>query len=123
MAKEQYAIFRSSHLNFVLGYLREIEGPAVLFTKMSDRNDLRKALVSLFVGLGDSEEEAMRTTEVYLQQALHDAMKMDELLDMLNAQIDVSNRDPLVELHVYILKQANSLKNPEPSFEAVVQQI
>ena len=52
---------------------------------MSDRNNLRKALVSLFVGLGDTEEEATRTTEVYLQQALHDAMKMDELLDMLNA--------------------------------------
>ena len=74
---------------------------------MSDRNVLRKALISLFVSLGDSIDGAGRTAEVYLQHALCDIGKMNELIDMLNAQATVCiNRDPLLELHIYVLKAA-----------------
>ena len=66
MAKNMYAIFRTSELKFRFGYLQEIERVNVQYTKMTDRNDLRKALITFFIGTGDSNDEAERTTEVYL---------------------------------------------------------
>ena len=69
MAKDQYAIFRTAQLSLRFGYLRKVEAYKDIdqYTKKTDRKALRHALVTMFLGLGDSKDEAERTTELYLQ--------------------------------------------------------
>ena len=57
---------------------------------------------------------------------MKDDAHMEELIDLLNRQAekkDLGVIDPLIELQIYSLKQATMSKNPDPNFEAILQEI
>ena len=51
---------------------------------------------------------------------------MEELIDLLNRKTKkraLGEIDHVLELHMYCLKQSTMQKKPDPSFEAIVQEI
>ena len=55
MAKADYLTFRSTRLNLLFDYLREVQGyRSNSYTKYTQPADLRAALVSLFYDQGDT---------------------------------------------------------------------
>ena len=69
LSKSEYAIFRSTRLNLLFDYLQSIEGyrnDVLKFTNKTDRKELRKALMTLFIEKGDNYDEAYSTTELHL---------------------------------------------------------
>jgi hypothetical protein len=77
-------------------------------------------LTAFFRNQGDTEDEAESTAFINLIMAHDDETHLDELLKLLNKQVSiVIEKDSLLELHIYILKQAMMMQKPEPSYEAV----
>ena len=127
MAKSEYAVFRSTRFNFLFDYLRSIEGyrdGAQKYTKNSEQTDLRKALVALFSDQGDNQDEAESAADINLIAAQNDETHKDELIGLLNARVNlVADIDPLLELHIYLLKSAMQMQNPDPSFASITKQV
>ena len=127
MAKSEYAVFRSTRFNLLFDYLRSIEGyrdGAQKYTKNSEQTDLRKALIALFSDQGDDLDEAESAADINLIAAQNDETHKEELIGLLNARVSlVADLDPLLELHIYLLKAAMQMQNPDPSFALITKQI